>query len=148
MSMWNRWANRDDENLRFCWLRAVEWGNWPAFVSQPVVPIALLFWPWKSVVFTTAILNILWVLFIRYRIVIVPLAYWGALFVRLKWIACPLAAFFLYRRGQTGVAVLALLWPVAVMIFGPMLAPKIGIIQEMFMQRLGYTRKEETQIQR
>lgn len=142
--MWNPRENSDDENARFCLLRAMEWGNWPAFVSQPIAPIAFLFFPWKDVVLATAVLNVLWAFFVRYRIVIVPLAYWGCLFVRLKWIACPLVASLLYRRAEVGVSVLALLWPVVVMIFGPMMAPQVGRIQEMFMRCLGYSRTEET----
>jgi hypothetical protein len=57
--VWNPSEHSDDENLRFCWLRAVEWGNWPTFISQPVVPIAILFWSWKIVVGAAVILNIL-----------------------------------------------------------------------------------------
>jgi hypothetical protein len=136
--MWNPSEHSDDENLRWCWLRAVEWGNWPMFVSQPLVPVALVIWPWKPVIGVAMGLNILWALLIRYNVVIIPVAFWGAVFVRLKWLACPAAAFILYRRGATWLAALALLWPLAVIIIGPLMPTMIGRLQQMFMQCLGY----------
>ena len=48
--MWNFDEHSDNDNMRWTWLRAVEWGMWPLFISQPIAPIALLFWPWWSVI--------------------------------------------------------------------------------------------------
>jgi hypothetical protein len=137
-TVWNPSKHSDDDNLRWCWLRAIEWGNWPMFVSQPVVPIAILFWPWKIVVGVTIVLNILWALLIRYNVVILPLAYWATFFVRLKWLAFPLAAYLQYQRGAIALAILAILWPLIVIIVGPFMPPMVGRIQMMFMKSLGY----------
>jgi hypothetical protein len=85
--------------------------------------------------------TVLWALFIRHKIVIPALAGWGALIVRLKWITCPIAASVLRHRGTNGAAVVALLWPLLMLILplhllvGP---GRIGEIQGMFMQCLGY----------
>lgn len=43
--LWNPHENSDQENLRWCWLRAVEWGKWPLFVSQPLLPLMLFTCP-------------------------------------------------------------------------------------------------------
>ncbi|MGO9241484.1 MAG: hypothetical protein ACLQBJ_11800 [Bryobacteraceae bacterium] len=143
--MWDPRANTDDENVRFCLLRAIEWNAWPSFISQPIAPIAFLFLPWGDVVAVTLASNFLWGTVVAKRVVIVPAAYWGCLFVRLKWVACPLAAIILGMRGQYVAAVVALLWPLVILLFGPVTAPmQVGKIQEMFMERLGYTRTEET----
>jgi hypothetical protein len=82
----------------------------------------------------------------------------GMMFARTKWIACPLAALGLYRWGHTGLAVLALLWPLALHIvkqfvwmlmaivlsapFGIELM-QVGVIQKHFMLQLGYARNED-----
>ena len=145
--MWNPSEHSDDENLRWCWLRAVEWGNWPLFISQPVVPVVFLFVPWKTVVATVVIINLVWALGIRYSVVIVVPAFWGALFVRLKWLACPISAWLLYREGSSRLAVLALLWPVAIMVIGIITPPQIGKIQRMFMDCIGYTRQEPSAVE-
>src|SRR5205085_7446618 len=105
--MWNAQEHSNDENLRWCWLRAMEWGTWPIFISQPIAPVAILFFSWWSVVLATLIATVLWILFIRHTLVIPALAYWGALFVRLKWITCPIAAIILWHRGMRGAALVA-----------------------------------------
>ena len=113
-------------------------GNFPTFVSQPFVPVALLFWPRQWVIGFTFGSNILWAILVRYRVVILSLAIAGMLLVRLKWLGCPLAAYLLYHRGSTGLAVLALFWPLPLAIPGGMVPVQVGKIQNMFMQRLGY----------
>lgn len=148
--MWNPHENTDDENLRWCYIRALEWASWPTFISQPIAPVAILFFPWWSVAIATVVATALWMLFIRHRFVSPAAAYWGALFVRLKWITCPVAAFFLWSRGSKVAAVVALLWPLVIlvmpwplMLFG--LGPgRVGDIQTMFMRHLGYEPASET----
>ena len=71
---------------------------------------------------------------------------------------CPLAALGLYRWGHTGLAVFALLWPLALhvvkylvwMLMAILLAAplgielmQVGVIQRRFMLQLGYTRNED-----
>lgn len=141
--MWNPNEHTDDENLRWAWLRAAEWGSWPIFISQPVAPIALLLFPWWAVIFIAATLNVLWSFSIRYRVVIPSLAFWGAIVVRLKWIVCPVAAFLLWRKGLKGTAALALFWPLVILVV-PQASTQIGVIQKMFMQCLGYKPAQES----
>jgi hypothetical protein len=79
-------------------------------------------------------------MFIRYQFVNVSLAYWGCLLVRLKWIACPVAAIILFTRSQIAVGLVALFWPIIVMIVGPItsLGGQFGRIELKFMRALGY----------
>jgi hypothetical protein len=96
--MWNPSQHSNDDNVRWSWLRAVEWIQWPLFMSQPVVPVLLYFYRWPVVVGGVVVITFLW------RAVIVPfwvapsLADVGVLFVKLKFITAPLMA--LYRRGS------------------------------------------------
>lgn len=141
--MWNPAAQSDQENLMWCWLRAVEWGNWPMFISQPIAPLLMLVWPWQIVATAAIVANIFWAIFIRYNVVVPAMAYWGAFLVKMKWIACPLAAYLLYLRGDKIGAAIAFFWPFVVIVIGHLPPPKIGRIQKLFMQCFGYQPTEE-----
>jgi len=47
-------------NLRWAWLRAVEWINWPSFITQPVVPVVLYFFDWWWMVLAVVALGYVW----------------------------------------------------------------------------------------
>lgn len=136
--MWNSAEHSDQENLQWCWLRAVEWGRWPVFLSQPVAPVLLLNAPWQLVTGGFFVVNLLWSFSVAYRYVNVPAAYVAALFVQLRWIASPVCAYVLYSRGQVGIALVALLWPLLIFLIGAFPPVKIGPIQKLFMAQLGY----------
>src|SRR5438128_12324568 len=65
--IWDAAEHNDDENARWCWLRAVEWINWPIFLSSSIVPLSLLFWKWQSVAPILAVCNWLWHFFVGRR---------------------------------------------------------------------------------
>jgi hypothetical protein len=135
---WNPSEHSDEENLRWSWLRAVEWGIWPAFLSGPVVPLLLLFFEWWKIIGVVAILTILWS-FIRYKYINLAMARFGVYFVFLKWIACPLAAIYLIVQHNYILAILAILWPMLAASLGIFVGgTQIGILQKMFMNKLGY----------
>lgn len=140
--MWNPNENSNDENMRWCHLRAIEWTSWPLFVAQPIAPVALLFFSWWNVALVVFGASVFWVFVVRDKIVIPSLAYWGCLVVRLKWILCPVAACILAYRGTLGIAALALLWPVATLLLQMIVLPlkpvRIGDIEMMFVRSLGY----------
>jgi len=135
---WIPGEHSDQENLTWAWLRAVEWGRWPIFVSQPIAPLFLLFFPWPAVVVGTILLNLMWAGFVRYRFVNIKSAYYGAIAVRLKWVTCPAVAIYLYSAGELVGAVLALLWPLLIFVIGALPSTEISRIQNMFMSQLGY----------
>lgn len=70
--MWNPNEHSDDLNLRWCWLRATEWIRWPYFISQPVVPVMLVFWPWQAVIAIVLICNLIWYFLIRPNFISLP----------------------------------------------------------------------------
>ncbi len=136
--MWNSAEHTDEENLRWSYLRAIEWGRWPIFVSQIYAPMLLLFLPWQAVVVAVVLSNIFWAIFIRYRHVSIGPASVGALLTRLKWALCPIAAIYLLVSGNTVNALFALLWPFVIFVIGIIPTVQVGKIQKMFMAQLGY----------
>jgi hypothetical protein len=135
---WNPSEHSDQDNLTWSYLRAIEWGRWPIFLSQLVAPILLVFFNWVSVIVGVILLNILWSFLVRYRFVSVTVAYWGAVFARLKWLFCLGAAIYLFLNHRTISAILSLSWPMLIFILGMLPTTQIGIIQKMFMKALGY----------
>lgn len=140
--MWDAHANSFEENARYCLVRAIEWSAWPLFVAQPVIPIALLYWPWWNVMATLLAVSVFWMALVRDNIVVPLLAHWGCFFVKLKWLTCPIGGITLAHRGTFGIAALALLWPLATLplqsILLALYPARIGDLQGKFMQCLGY----------
>ena len=139
--MWNPAEHTDEENLKWSWLRAVEWGRWPIFVSQIYAPIMLLFLTWPAVIIAVVLSNILWAILIRYHHVSVGAASTAAVLTRLKWVICPVAAIFLLVSGNIANAFFALFWPLVIFIIGAVPTVQVGKIQKMFMARLGNDRR-------
>jgi hypothetical protein len=84
--------------------------NGPTFITQPVVPILLIFFPALSVIIGLIAADFLW-RFFRYSFVSPSLASFGASFVVfLKWPCAIGAAIFLFIHQRPGVAVLAFVW--------------------------------------
>lgn len=144
--MWNPTEHTDDENVRWSHLRAMEWGFWPIFISQPIAPLAIVFFDWWRVVIGVLIIGILWALFIQGAFVLPTLAFWGALIVRLKWIACPACACVLWLQGRRIDSIIALLWPLLILASQLPVALlgriRIGDTQALLLRSLGYEPKE------
>lgn len=114
----------------------------------------LFVWPWKEAVLIVLVSNLVWRFAVTYNFVSVPLAGFGALLVRLKWLVCPVCGYHFYSTGDHVTGLIALLWPVLIIVV-PMipiinllaliLAPthQIGVIQKMFMTALGYEAKAQ-----
>jgi hypothetical protein len=135
--IWNPLQNSDEENLRWSLLRAIEWGIWPAFLSGPVVPLLLPFFEWWKIIGVVVILT--WS-FMRYKYINVAMASLGVYFVFLRWIVCPLAAIYLVIQHNYILAILAIFWPMLAGFLGIFVGgTKIGTIQKMFMNKLGYS---------
>ena len=82
-----------------CWLRAIEWGKWPLFVTQPLVPVLFLFFTWWKVIIWVMVFSWLWTL-IRYKFVSLTLANAGAILVTIKWPIAILMGIILFCRGD------------------------------------------------
>lgn len=137
-------AHSDQDNLRWCWLRSVEWGDWPLFMAQPVAPILLVYdFNYIGVVTSIMALNYLW-MFVRYRFVSPLLADVGSDLVHLKWPISLFCGWLLWRTEATVPALLAGAWPLVTLLLNFVTpATQIGRIQRTFMLSLGYTRLDE-----
>jgi len=126
----------DEFKSRWCLLRAIEWSRWPLFVTQPLVPMALVFIPWPAVIGLVLALTWLWAI-VRYRFSSLMWAELGAGFVRLKWPSAIIAAVILVVREKFDSAIIAALWPLITLLLS-VLVPKaqIGVIERAFAYRI------------
>ena len=135
---WDPRAHSDDDNLHWSWLRAVEWGRWPIFLSQPIAPVLLIWLPWTTVVAGTVVLNVLWAVFVRYQLVSVRAAFLAVSFVLLKWITWPVATIYLFVQGRRPECWIAAFWPLLIFVLGALPTTAIRRIQVSFMRALDY----------
>ncbi len=128
----------DEFKAKWCMLRAIEWGQWPLFVAQPIAPLVLLYMPaaWLSLVILLVVLSWLWAV-IRYRFVSLPLAQFATVFVGSKWFTAIGAGAYLAYHHQYEVAGLAALWPVVTVVLQSLTpSTKIGVLEQMFANRI------------
>jgi hypothetical protein len=131
----------DAEIQRWCLLRAIEWCVFPAFVSQPLVPIMFLLFPWYWVIAVVVALNFLWS-GIRYSCVNITAARAACLFVALaKWPLAIGSAIYLFINREFVPGLVALSWPLLAGLIPP--SGKIGVIELAFAKKLGYVPEEE-----
>jgi hypothetical protein len=163
--MWRVEEHSDQENLRYSWLRSVEWITWPSFILQPIVPLLLYFFTWQSILISIPFIDYAWRLIVAPRFLPVRLLDNGPLFVLLKFVTCPAMAFLLWQQNYRWEAALALFWPLANLVIDwPLTVVEavlagifpvfeksvrtmdIGPVQNRLMSTLGYTRygEEET----
>ena len=140
----------DDENLKWCWLRALEWDAFVLFVTQPIAPLLfLLNYNWVTITIVLLMLNWIWQILIAYRYVNVLIADLGSLFVHLKWpVSIGVGIYFLANANYAN-AVVSAAWPLIVLgltllsSFVRPNKPEAATLQTRFMQKLGYQRKED-----
>jgi hypothetical protein len=159
-TMWKPEQHSDGENLRWAWLRANEWNQWPLFVSQPIAPVLLYLYPWWWVIASLAVVTFAWRLVVAPRFTPWPGIDNAVYFVLLRFVMSPLMAYLIWKSGHPWVAVLALFWPFAGngMILWLLVWPQaalastaraksaqIGVIQRRLMDRFGYTPREATE---
>ena len=93
--MWRAQQHSDQENQRWAWLRAIEWIQWPLFISQPVVPVLLYFFEWRCVVLLLILVTFVWRMIVVPARVSVAIADLGPFLVLLKFLVCPIMAFLI-----------------------------------------------------
>lgn len=135
--MWNPKQHTDEENTQWCWLRAVEWGRWPLFISQLYAPPLLIFAPWEWVVGGFFLANLLWAS-IRYRFINVGMANAIADHMIIRWPVTIGCAIYLAWHQHYGLAALAFLWLFVAIVLGIVTPTQIGRIQKIMMRQLGY----------
>jgi hypothetical protein len=96
---------------RWIHLRAIEWSGWATFISQPVLPVLLIFYPWHIVLIGLLCVDFAWQL-VQHAFVSLTLSEISCLaVVWLKWPLALASSIYLFVHGRYGVGVLALLWP-------------------------------------
>ena len=133
-----RFANwTDAEMQRWCLLRATEWCAFPAFASQPLVPVMLLLFPWYWVISAVVVLNTIWRWSgIRYSYVNITAARMACLLGLAKWPFAIGSAIYLFIHRQFVPGLIALFWPFLVLIIPS--SGKIGAIELAFAKKIGY----------
>jgi hypothetical protein len=104
----------DAESQLWLRLRALEWSGFPAFSSQLIVPVLLIFFPWYDVLLRLVCVDFVWQ-YLQYTIPFtsVSLSEISCLAVGfLKWPIIIVSSIFLFMNGRYGVGLLALFWPV------------------------------------
>jgi len=137
----------DAELRRWLQLRAIEWAGWPAFISQPLVPVLLFFVSWAYVLATLLIIDFLWCI-VSQSLVNAHLANLGSLFVIVfKWPAAIGGAIYFSLDHQYDLAAMSLLWPMlagfigfpARISFGLLGKPVlIGKVEGALAKQIGY----------
>lgn len=124
-----------EEVLRVSLLRAAEWLSWPAFISQPILPVLYLFWPWYDVLALIALANLMW-RFVRYRFVNYTLATVACLYVRLKWPVMVIFCIYFLLHKSYLLAVLTLATPLVAMLMITLSTGNVGMVQRRFVDEL------------
>jgi hypothetical protein len=138
LKMWMKL--NEGELQRWLHLRAIEWTNWPAFLSQLVLPILVIFYRWPYVLAGVVVVDILWAT-IRYSFVSPNLSNTGCLLVGwLKWpVSIGSAAYLFLISHSYGVGILALAWP---LLAGLVCVPgQVGRVELELAKRVGYVDK-------
>lgn len=127
----------EQEYERWSYLRAIEWGEWPLFIFQPVAPFLLLFFEYWQIIIVILIFDWLWAFFVKYKYINIELLNFGSLFVHLKWpFSVIMGVYFLSSRLYL-IGLIALFWPLITLIL-IFLTPftKIGKIQEEIIKKI------------
>lgn len=128
----------DDENLKWSWLRAVEWGQWPLFIAQLMAPILFLFCPWWLIALAVVLLTWLWAV-IRYKWISIILLGLGAYITVLKWPVSIIVGIYFLANGKYLLAAVSGFWPlITLLMMWVTPSTKIGVIQNTLMNKLGY----------
>ncbi|MGD0038329.1 MAG: hypothetical protein ABSC53_13670 [Bacteroidota bacterium] len=139
------------EIQRWLHIRAIEWTGWPAFVTQPIIPILLIYFPLLSVVIALFIADFFW-RFIRYSFVSPDLVDIGALFtVFLKWPSAIGATIYFLLHQQYVLSLVALFWPIIagfisfpvdMLVSAFQRHPLVGRVEVELAKRVGYVSKD------
>jgi len=136
---WNLVDYTEAETKRWLFLRAIEWNAWPTFISQPIVPVLLIFFPWWQIFLGVLLIDLIW-MFVRFRYINFFLVELGVFFVKLKWPAAVLSSVYLLVEGKYVIAILSLLWPLLAAVVG--IPGNIGKVELLLAKKIGFVDKE------
>lgn len=122
---------------RWCTLRAMEWCSFPAFITQPIIPILLIFFNIKNIFISLVITEIIWVLFVRYRYINLDLMDIGPIFVKLKFVTVPASCICFLINHNIPLALIALISPLYALI-GSLHKSSFGRVESMIYESMGF----------
>jgi hypothetical protein len=128
-------GNDKPELQRWLTLRALEWANFPAFISRPIVPLLLVLYPWYYVLGGLVVAEVLWCA-VRYSSVSILLARAAVFLALLSYPSALISSGYLFWHGHWGVGALAFLWPLLASVF--QLPGKVGRLEVALAKRIGY----------
>jgi hypothetical protein len=133
----------EEELTRALQLRAIEWANWPAFLSTIVVPITFIFFPAGLVLGWLLLVSLIWTQF-RYRFHNFKLASLVSIAVLfLMWPISVVSCVCLLVQHRYWAAIIALLWP---LIHGLIsIGGQVGRIELNFAREIGFVGIPDTE---
>jgi hypothetical protein len=127
-----------DEFVQASWLRSVEWQKWPVFMSQPLIPVLIAFFPIWQVACGIVIAGWLWLL-VRNRYINYQLMQFGALWVRLKWPVIAVMSLYFGVHRVWDHMILSMLTPLATLPLSMLVPPgQTGLIQKKLWENVGF----------
>jgi len=125
----------EPELQRWVTLRALEWANFPAFISRPIVPVLLVVYPWYYVLGGLVAAEVLWCA-VRYSFVNILLIRVAVFLALLSYPVALISSGYLFWNGRWGVGALAFVWPLLASVF--QLPAKVGLLELALAKRIGY----------
>jgi len=131
-------------------LRAIEWFAWPAFITQPLIPILLRSFPVLSVLLVLVLADLSW-RFVNTSWINMTLIRIGPIITLLRWPCAIVCACLLAFSHRFGIAALALVWPLVggfVSVLGGFLSARLGFggigdVERALATRIGYPNRSE-----
>ncbi|WP_156427252.1 hypothetical protein [Novosphingobium sp. Fuku2-ISO-50] len=135
-------------------LRAIEWQNWPVFMSSIYGPIVLYYFGIK---FTCEIIitsSIFWYLIVPSRFISIATLKVGGLIYLARFVILPIVAYQLWSEGKMALAIFSFFWPISgTIIFGLPVTmieaflkgkrfvklSQIGILQRRILEKIGFS---------
>lgn len=121
---WDEKTSTIEENARWALLRALEWQHYILFVAQPIVPILFIFINYWVVIASVLVLSWIFTIINRGKQVSLFFAKLGFI-VHIKW------------PVSIGVAIYPLI-TILLTFLVPPAGKKVGVLQAMFMNKMGY----------
>jgi hypothetical protein len=138
MFIWNPHEHTNQENQQWSVLRAMEWEALPAFISQPIVPVLLIFFQWYFIIGAVLVASWLWAI-VRHSFVSIVLSEIAYGFVKLRWLTVPCTSIYLFFNGSYFLGIVVLLWVALAAAIGfTVPGGKSSVIQRMFLASMGY----------
>ena len=130
------WNFTETQLRRALHLRAMEWTNWPVFLSPLFVPVLLIWIDWWRVILGLVLVDLLWAL-VRFKVHNFTIANTAAMFVQLgQWPIALLGFGVLIYHRHFALSFLSLLWP---LLHGFIRVPgQIGLAELNFAREIGY----------